>query len=128
MSGSLLGFSAARAFCISCHTWDERGRHLSEAFCHAPLLDILVSYFIILPLVAGSIVAGWRGLIIAPLAMFATLLVWQTIHEAVHRKTTKGPRIIKVINKKFGALRNLTAIYVIEFRRAGLYGPFASRS
>ena len=91
------------------------GRHLSEAFCHAPLLDILVSYFIILPLVAGSIVAGWRGLIIAPLAMFATLLVWQTIHEAVHRKTTKGPRIIKVINKKFGALRSLTAIYVLSF-------------
>ena len=91
------------------------GQRLSDACCRAPLLDLIVFYFTILPLVAGPLLAGWRGLILALLAMLVTLLGWQTIHEAVHRKATKGPRIIKVINKKFGALRNLTAIYITGF-------------
>ncbi len=49
------------------------------------------------------------------LAQLVTLLTWQTIHEIVHRDATKGPRIIKVLNKKFGPLRNLTAVYITGF-------------
>ena len=43
------------------------------------------------------------------------LLIWQTIHEAVHRDAAKGPRIVKVCNKKFGPIRNLTAVYITDF-------------
>jgi hypothetical protein len=91
------------------------GWRLSEACCRAPLLDVIVCYFTILPLVVGPLIAGWRGLVSGVLAQLVTLLVWQTIHEIVHRDAVKGPRIIKVLNKKFGALRNLTAVYVTGF-------------
>ncbi|HEY5791749.1 MAG TPA: hypothetical protein VIS74_00530 [Chthoniobacterales bacterium] len=88
------------------------GRRLSEACCRAPLLDAIVAYFTVLPLIAGPLCAGWTGLFLAILAQLTTVLVWQTLHEAVHRDAVKGPRIIKVLNKKFGAFRNLTAVYV----------------
>jgi hypothetical protein len=91
------------------------GQRLADACCRAPLLDVIVCYVTIVPLVAGPLVAGWAGLLSAILAQLATLLTWQTIHEAVHRDAMKGPRIIKVLNKKFGALRNLTAVYVTGF-------------
>jgi hypothetical protein len=90
----------------------QAGQRLTDACCRVPLLDVIVCYFTILPLIVGPIVAGWWGLLSAILAQLATLLVWQTIHEAVHRDAVKGPRIIKVIHKKFGACRNLTALYI----------------
>lgn len=90
----------------------EMGKRLSDACCRAPLLDMIVGYFTILPLIVGPLVAGWAGLLGVVLAQLATLLIWQTIHEAVHRDAVKGPRIIKVIHKKFGACRNLTALYI----------------
>ena len=93
----------------------QAGERLSDACCRAPLLDVIVCYFTILPLVVGPLVAGWAGLLIAIVAQLATLLIWQSIHEAVHRDATKGPRIIKVVNKKFGAVRNLTAVYITGF-------------
>jgi hypothetical protein len=91
------------------------GQWLTDACCRAPLLDVIVFYFTFLPLIVGPLVAGWSGLLSAVLAQLATLLTWQTIHEALHREAMKGPRIIKVLNKKFGALRNLTAVYVTGF-------------
>lgn len=91
------------------------GEILSNACCKAPLLDGIVCYFTMLPLIVAPLVSGWAGLFSAVLAQFATLLTWQTIHEAVHRDAVKGPRIIKVLNKKFGAVRNLTAVYITGF-------------
>ena len=88
---------------------------LLDACCRAPLLDGIVCYFTILPLVVGPLVSGWAGLVSGAFAQLATLLIWQSIHEAVHRDATKGPRIIKVVNNKFGAVRNLTAIYITGF-------------
>ena len=93
----------------------QAGERLSDACCRAPLLDGIVCYFTILPLIVGPLVAGWWGLLCAILAQLATLLIWQTIHEAVHREAVKGPRIVKVLNKKVGAFRNLTAVYITGF-------------
>lgn len=88
------------------------GRALSDACCRAPLLDVIVGYFTVLPLVLGPLLAGWAGFFSAIAAQLATLLIWQTIHEAVHRDAVKGPRIIKVLNAKFGPARNLSAVYL----------------
>lgn len=90
----------------------QGGRRLSDSCCRAPLLDAVVSYFTVLPLIVGPVVAGWSGLAGGILAQLAALLIWQTIHEWVHRDVVKGPRIIKVLNQKFGVFRNLTAVYV----------------
>jgi hypothetical protein len=90
----------------------QAGKRLSEAACHAPLLDVIVCYFTVLPLIIGPLVAGWAGLLTAVIAQLATLLIWQTIHEAVHRDAAKGPRIIKALNKKVGPIRYFTAAYI----------------
>jgi hypothetical protein len=34
---------------------------------------------------------------------------WEAIQEMIHRDATRGPRIVKVINRKVGRLRNFTA-------------------
>jgi hypothetical protein len=65
----------------------QTGKRISEASCRAPFLDALVCYFTILPLIVGPLIAGWHGLLIAIVAQTATLLIWETIHEAVHRDT-----------------------------------------
>jgi hypothetical protein len=91
------------------------GQRLVAACCRVPLLDVIVFYFTFLPLLVGPLLAGWFGLLSAVLAQLATLLTWQTIHEALRREAMKGPRIIKVLNQKFGTLRNLTAVYVTGF-------------
>ena len=98
----------------------QAGKRISEASCRAPILDVVVCYFTILPLIIGPLVAGWAGLFIAVASQPATLLIWQTIHEAIHRDAAKGPRIIKVLNKRFGPVRNLTAAYITSFRHAHL--------
>jgi hypothetical protein len=91
------------------------GKRLSEVCCRAPVLDLIVGYFSIVPWIIGPIFAGWLGLLSAILAQLATLLIWQTIHEALHRKIARGPRIVKVLNENFGAFRNLTALYLTGF-------------
>jgi hypothetical protein len=91
------------------------GERVSEASCRAPILDAVVCYFTIVPLIIGPLVVGWCGLLIAIVAQMATLLIWETIHEVVHRDAVKGPRIVKVLNKKFGPIRNLTAAYITAF-------------
>ena len=94
----------------------QAGERLSDACCRAPLLDVIVCYFTILPLIVGPLARGLERLIrSAIVAQLATLLIWQTIHEAVHRDAVKGPRIVKVLNKKFGPVRNITAVYITAF-------------
>ena len=90
----------------------EAGRRFSDACSRAPLLDVVVGYFTIVPWIVGPAIAGWLGLLSAILAQLATLLIWQFVHEALHRHVARGPRIIKVLNENFGAFRNLTALYL----------------
>jgi hypothetical protein len=75
-------------------------------------LDVIFCYFAILLFVVGLLVADWSSLIIAIVAQFTALLIWQTIHEATHRDAVRGPRIIKALSKKVGPVRYLTAAYM----------------
>jgi hypothetical protein len=54
----------------------QAGERLSDACCRAPLLDVIVCYFTILPLIVGPLVAGWSGLFVAIVAQLSTLLIW----------------------------------------------------
>lgn len=90
----------------------QAGRWFSEACCRAPVLDMIICYFTILPLVIGPLINGWSGLLVAILSQLATLLIWQTFHEVVHRDAVRGPRIVKVNNKRHGTIRNITAVYI----------------
>ncbi|MCB9846616.1 MAG: hypothetical protein H6811_11610 [Phycisphaeraceae bacterium] len=120
------------------------GRTLADALCRAPLLDALICYFTVLPLIAGPILPGvlasdwppihWSlGLLAAVLGQIATVLIWTFLHELAHPQARKGPRIVKSINKKVGPLRNHTAVWwtawavpvfaVVRFAELTVYPP-----
>lgn len=88
------------------------GRWLGRCLERAPLLDVVITYFLILPLVAGPVYAGWWGLLGAIVGQVAGVLAWVFIHEWIHREACQGPRIIKVLNKKVGAFRNHAALWL----------------
>jgi hypothetical protein len=88
------------------------GRRVSESFCRAPGLDLVITYFTILPLVIGPIVGGWFGLVGGIAGQVIGMLIWEATHELLHRDATRGPRIVKVINSKVGRVRNHTATWI----------------
>src|SRR5450631_1811525 len=71
------------------------GRRVAESFCRAPGLDLVITYFTVLPLILGPVVGGWFGLLAAIIGQVIGLQVWEAIHEAVHRDAVQGPRIVK---------------------------------
>lgn len=89
----------------------EGGRKASAWLCHAPGLDLLVTYFTVAPLFVGPIVGGWRGFAGAVVGQVAAVLAWTWAHELAHRREVRGPRIVKVINRIVGRWRNHAAIW-----------------
>ena len=90
----------------------QSGRRLSAALCHAPGLDVVVTYFTVAPLFVGPVVAGWAGLLGGVAGQVAGMLVWEQLHELAHRDAVRGPRIVKVINRLFGRWRNHVAVWL----------------
>jgi len=88
------------------------GRRLADACCRAPALDLVITYFTILPPVVGSAAGGWAGLLVAIAAQISCVLIWTPLHEMSHPEARKGPRIVHVINGKVGRVRNHTAVWV----------------
>jgi hypothetical protein len=87
------------------------GKRVAESFCRAPGLDVVITYFTILPMVIGPIIGGWLGLLGGIAGQILGMVLWEAIHEQVHRDATRGPRIVKVINAKVGPLRNSMATW-----------------
>jgi hypothetical protein len=87
------------------------GRKVADAFTRAPLLDLPITYFTVVPIIVGPIVAGWAGLAGGVLGQVAALIAWTLLHEAAHPEARKGPRILKVLNKRVGPVRNYAAVY-----------------
>jgi hypothetical protein len=59
---ALVGFTTVAMLvgAMVCHLVPRR---VADAFCRAPGLDVVITYFTVLPLIYGPIVAGWRGLL-----------------------------------------------------------------
>lgn len=87
------------------------GRRLSDALCHAPLLDLLITYFTAAPLILGPIIAGWIGLAGALTGQIAAVLIWTPLHELAHPEARRGPRIVHAINRSVGRFRNHAAVW-----------------
>jgi hypothetical protein len=88
------------------------GRGISDALCRAPALDLVITYFTVLPLIIGPIIGGWAGLSGAIVGQIAGLLIWQTLHELANRSAVKGPRIIKITSQKVGLVQNMVAVWI----------------
>jgi hypothetical protein len=88
------------------------GRRISAAFCNAPALDLPITYFTVVPLFVGPIVAGWAGLLGGLCGQAAALILWTIFHELTHPDARKPQRIIFVINRDVGAVQNMLAAYL----------------
>jgi hypothetical protein len=90
----------------------EYGRRAGEACCRAPVLDLIITWFTIMPLFVGPAIAhsAW-GMIGAVAGQLASLVIWTIAHELVHIRSFNGPRILITINRKVGVTRNLLATY-----------------
>jgi hypothetical protein len=97
------------------------GRKLSEHLCRAPALDLLITYFTVLPMIVGPIIDGWPGLGAAIAGQIITVLIWQTLHELANPHARKGPRIVKVINRAVGPWRNYTAVWITAIAVPGFW-------
>jgi len=88
------------------------GRRFAEFAARPPLLDVIVSIFTWAPWVVGAIWAGWIGLLGSFIGQVIALQTWIFLHELIHRRHVKGPRIVKFINRRFGRWRNHFALWV----------------
>ena len=91
------------------------GRAASDRLCAGLPLDLVVTYFLALPPIAGAIVAGWPGVVAAVVAQVLGLVAWELLHEARHARTRGRAQILRannaVVGGRFGAIRNVTACF-----------------
>src|SRR5690606_24256065 len=78
------------------------GRRVVGWFARAPGLDVLVTWFTVLPWLVGGIVFGWPGLLGGIAGQVVGLVLWCWGHELTHRKAVKGARIVTVLNRLVG--------------------------
>lgn len=97
------------------------GRTLSEHLCRAPLLDLLITYFTMAPMIVGAIITGWRGLAAGLVGQIIAVLIWEALHTMAHPQARKGPRILKVINRAVGPWRNYAAVWITAIAVPGFW-------
>lgn len=97
------------------------GRKLGDVLCRAPALDVLITYFTMLPMIVGAIIGGWRGLAFGLAGQIIAMLIWQTVHELANPQARKGPRIVKTINRHVGAWRNYSAVWITAIAVPGFW-------
>lgn len=90
----------------------QGGRAIADVCARAPFLDIVVGLFTWIPWVAGAAVLGWRGVPAVLLGQVVALCGWVVVHELMHRRHVRGPRIVKVLNKSVGRFRNHLALWL----------------
>ncbi|NBC10240.1 MAG: hypothetical protein GVY24_00710 [Planctomycetes bacterium] len=87
------------------------GRAVSHQCQRAFGLDLLVTVFTMLPWALGAVLLGWWGVLGGVVAQLLAMHGWIIAHELAHRDAVRGPRIVKVLNSKFGRLRNHLAVW-----------------
>jgi hypothetical protein len=92
--------------------FEDRLAYVSRAVCRAPCLDWIITYFTVLPLIVGSIIFGFAGFLGALIGQVFSILVWTRLHEWRHPDASRGPRIVKVVNRIIGPWRNHAALWL----------------
>jgi hypothetical protein len=83
-----------------------------DILARVPALDVVVSCITWLPWLAGIWMDGLAGLVGVFIGQAAALTAWVILHEQMHRKAVRGPRIVKSLNKIVGRWRNHAALWV----------------
>lgn len=96
------------------------GRAMSAAVCRAPMLDVVVLSFTVLPPIVGVVWGTAQGSSLGSVLVFAVmgvlgqltaLWVWIIAHEISHRGQARGPRIAATLNRIVGPVRNHLAVW-----------------
>ena len=87
------------------------GRLIGDVLCRAPMLDLLITYFTILPAAAGLFFLRWSGLVVGIVAQISALLFWMALHELTHPGVRKGPRIYRTLNGIVGTGANFLGVW-----------------
>jgi hypothetical protein len=88
------------------------GKWMEERLRRAPMLDLLILYFLVAPGVIGAILGGWVWCIAAILGQIGGGLSWMWIHEQWHRPHGREAKLVRSLNKILGPVRNHAALWV----------------
>jgi hypothetical protein len=88
----------------------EAGKTASDFCCCAPGIDLVLAYFMLIPIAVGSIIDGWQGVGVGLLAEISTLWIWIFAHESIHRKPTTN--IHGTLSRIVGGWRNHLAVWI----------------
>ena len=88
------------------------GWRVSALLAKAPLLDLVVAGFTIIPWILATALGGWAGFLGALVGQFLALYAWCAGHELLFRDAARGPRIVKFHEKIVGNFRNHAALWV----------------
>jgi hypothetical protein len=94
---------------------------MTEKWCRAPRLDLLIGCFTCFPWIIALILGGWLAVLGSVLGQAATLSVWVSLHELMYRKEVDGPRIVKALNNLVGTWQNYVALYVTLIALPGFW-------
>lgn len=109
--GTFLGLLLGAAILHLIPRLGTPGRRLSDWLCAGIPLDLIVTYFTVLPLFLGPILAGWAGLVGAVIGQLAGLIAWTFLHELANRRTHGRAKILRATNRIAGPVRNVTAVF-----------------
>jgi len=86
------------------------GKEISDKLCYAPGIDLALSYFMLIPILIGSLTARWQGVGISLLAEFTSLWIWIFAHESLH--TRPKSNIHSTLSTMVGKWRNHLAVWI----------------
>lgn len=88
------------------------GQQIADFCCYAPGIDLALAYFMLLPVVIGSLVLGWAGAAIAILSELTVLWLWILAHEFAHRDSKDKGKIFTTLSSIVGKWRNHCAVWI----------------
>ena len=110
--GLFLALAVLAAILTALPRLGRAGRGVADGLARVPALDVVVAMLSWIPWVAAGVAAGWRGLLASIAAQILVLTLWVVVHEAMHRREVRGPRIVKALNRIVGPWRNHAALWV----------------
>jgi hypothetical protein len=90
----------------------KTGKQISDALCYAPAIDLVLAYFMLMPLIVGLIFAGWIGIVTALVSELSALWIWIVFHELLHYRMRKEAKIARTMSRLVGGWRNHLAMWI----------------
>jgi SUF system NifU family Fe-S assembly protein len=109
VSASVLGLGV---FLMLLPRLGRPGRAATDALARPPLLDLVLAALTLIPWIAAAVYAGWLGLAVALLGQMAALYAWIFLHELLHLRASRGPRIVHFANRIVGRWSNHLALWL----------------